>query len=98
MRYQTIFDDLHEIGQRFRLEFHFGKDISSLYYSVILSSSHSPNSISDIILSMFTGIVQGLVKVSEVHKKPGLTSFSIEAPKNFIKKLSTGASITIDEV
>lgn len=47
---------------------------------------------------MFTGIVQDCVKVSRTEKKRGLTTFSLEFPKNLLKNLKKGASVSVDGV
>lgn len=47
---------------------------------------------------MFTGIVQGLQKVREVQRLPGMIKFSVELPESFLGGLEIGASVSVDGV
>ena len=45
---------------------------------------------------MYTGIVQAMLPVSEVEKKPGLTHFAIDFPEALLRGLETGASVSVN--
>jgi riboflavin synthase len=47
---------------------------------------------------MFTGIVKGLGTVTAVSDKPGLRTFVVEFPGDYLAGLQTGASVAIDGV
>ncbi len=47
---------------------------------------------------MFTGIVKGLGTVVSVADKPGLRTFEVEFPGDYLAGLQTGASVAIDGV
>lgn len=47
---------------------------------------------------MFTGIVQGIAKVSAVRRLPGLLSIDVEFPEGALVGLNRGASIALDGV
>lgn len=47
---------------------------------------------------MFTGIVKALVEVKTLEKKPGLFTFGIDFPPEFIEALEGGASVAVDGV
>jgi len=47
---------------------------------------------------MFTGIVQGVAKVTELTERPGLRSFTLEFPSGFAEGLEIGASVSCDGV
>ena len=45
---------------------------------------------------MFTGIVQGIARVSALVDRPGLRSFTLAFPKGFATGLAIGASVAVD--
>ena len=47
---------------------------------------------------MFTGIVQGLARVTELVDRPGLRSFRLQFPSGFAQDLQVGASVAVDGV
>ena len=47
---------------------------------------------------MFSGIVQGVGKVTKVKNKKGNLSIEIAPPKSFNKGLKKGASISVDGI
>lgn len=47
---------------------------------------------------MYTGIIQGCVRVGVVERQEGLTSFWVELPEALSKNLRIGASVSIDGV
>ncbi|MFZ4651232.1 MAG: riboflavin synthase subunit alpha [Rubrivivax sp.] len=47
---------------------------------------------------MFTGIVQGLARVTELVDRPGLRSFTLQFPSGFAQDLQVGASVAVDGV
>jgi riboflavin synthase len=47
---------------------------------------------------MFTGIVQGSFALTNVERKPGLHSFTIELPAPLLEGLAIGASVAVDGV
>jgi riboflavin synthase len=47
---------------------------------------------------MFTGIVQGLATVADLHDRPGLRSFTLDFPPGFDAGLEIGASVACDGV
>ena len=47
---------------------------------------------------MFTGIVQGLARVTELVDRPGLRSFTLRFPPGFAQDLQCGASVAVDGV
>ena len=47
---------------------------------------------------MFTGIVQGVARVTKIKDAPGLRSFTLEFPAGFAAGLEIGASVSCDGV
>jgi riboflavin synthase len=47
---------------------------------------------------MFTGIVQGVAQVAEIHDRAGLRSFTLALPAGFDDGLAIGASVSVDGV
>lgn len=47
---------------------------------------------------MFTGIVKGIFKITEIKKLTGLTSIAVQFNDDFIKDLAKGASVSINGV
>jgi riboflavin synthase len=47
---------------------------------------------------MFTGIVQGIARVSAIIERPGLRSFTLALPPGFAAGLEVGASVSCDGV
>jgi len=47
---------------------------------------------------MFTGIVQGVARVTQIKDSPGLRSFTLEFPAGFAAGLEIGASVSCDGV
>jgi riboflavin synthase len=47
---------------------------------------------------MFTGIVQGVARVSTLESRPGLVSFTLQFPGGFAAGLEIGASVAVDGV
>jgi len=47
---------------------------------------------------MFTGIVKGIFKVTEINKLPGLTSICLQFTHEFVENLQIGASVSINGV
>ncbi len=47
---------------------------------------------------MFTGIVQGVAKISELTERLGLRSFTLDFPDGFTEGLEIGASVSCDGV
>jgi riboflavin synthase len=47
---------------------------------------------------MFTGIVQGVARIAQIHDQTGLRTLKIQFPQHFCQDLSIGASIAIDGV
>ena len=47
---------------------------------------------------MFTGIVQGIAKVSALRRAPGLISVDVEFPEGALSGLNRGASVALDGV
>lgn len=47
---------------------------------------------------MFTGIVQGVARIAQIHDQTGLRTLTIQFPQHFCQDLSIGASIAIDGV
>ncbi|MBR9870531.1 MAG: riboflavin synthase subunit alpha [Gammaproteobacteria bacterium] len=45
---------------------------------------------------MFTGIVQGIAKVVEIHTAPGLNTLVIELPEDKVHGVTIGASVAIN--
>jgi riboflavin synthase len=45
---------------------------------------------------MFTGIVQGMARVSAVVERPGLKTFTLQFPAGFGRGLEIGASVAVD--
>ena len=45
---------------------------------------------------MYTGIVQAMLPVARVEKKPGLTTFAIAFPEQLLAGLQTGASVSVN--
>lgn len=45
---------------------------------------------------MYTGIVQAMLPVFRVEKKPGLTTFAIEFSRELLTGLDTGASVSVN--
>ncbi|MBJ6137459.1 riboflavin synthase subunit alpha [Marinobacter litoralis] len=45
---------------------------------------------------MFTGIVQGIAKVVEIHTAPGLNTLVIELPEDKVDGVTIGASVAIN--
>lgn len=45
---------------------------------------------------MFTGIVQGVARVSAVTQRPGLKTFTLQFPPGFGAALAVGASVAVD--
>ncbi len=50
------------------------------------------------LLPMFTGIVQGIAQVHEIHDRAGLRSFVLALPAGFDEGLAIGASVAVDGV
>jgi riboflavin synthase len=47
---------------------------------------------------MFTGIVQGVARVSQIDERPGLRSMRLTFPEGFGNGLQVGASVSVDGV
>jgi riboflavin synthase len=47
---------------------------------------------------MFTGIVQGVARVSSLTRRPGLVTMTLELPASFCDGLEVGASVSVDGV
>lgn len=47
---------------------------------------------------MFTGIVQDMLPITALSKKPGLTTFAIDLTPSLLSELETGASIAVNGV
>jgi riboflavin synthase len=47
---------------------------------------------------MFTGIVQGVAQVAEIHDRPGLRSLVLALPEGLDEDLALGASVAVDGV
>jgi riboflavin synthase len=47
---------------------------------------------------MFTGIVQGVAQVHQIHDRAGLRSFVLALPSGFDEGLAVGASVAVDGV
>ncbi|WMW81011.1 riboflavin synthase subunit alpha [Undibacterium cyanobacteriorum] len=47
---------------------------------------------------MFTGIVQGVARIAEIHDKPGLRTIRLAFPEGFATDLAIGASVATDGV
>jgi riboflavin synthase len=50
------------------------------------------------MLTMFTGIVQGVAHVQTLVDRPGLRSFELRFPPHFVQGLALGASVAVDGV
>ncbi|MDE2430524.1 MAG: riboflavin synthase subunit alpha [Burkholderiales bacterium] len=47
---------------------------------------------------MFTGIVQGVARIADIHDKTGLRTFTLKFPEGFANELEIGASVAVDGV
>ncbi|MFZ6741752.1 riboflavin synthase subunit alpha [Undibacterium sp. JH2W] len=47
---------------------------------------------------MFTGIVQGIARITALHDKTGLRTYQLDFPEGFCKDLEIGASVAVDGV
>lgn len=47
---------------------------------------------------MFTGIVQDMLPIAALSKKPGLTTFAVDLPPSLLSELETGASVAVNGV